>query len=273
VSVVKKVELGTINTFLFLVGFIFVFGQMSYTAFFGEVKTGLQNVASDQYGYSFYVPPDYTPDRGWPLVVVLHDEGDLGEEYIQGWLGAAKERGFLIFCPNYPVPRDFPYDSEAWLLKHKRTFQSQYHIDPNRILVTGSGFGGHYALYLGLRYPEEFAAVASVGNAMSGRFQRLFAFSFAKVNRLPVLILKGSEDNADDSEKATAELKTMRSRGYVVETVEAKTREELSVANASPHIFEWFEQVSLERESGARSRSWSPRQKFFEWADNLLRNR
>lgn len=259
--------------FLFLLSLICMFGKISSAAFFGEVKTGLQNVASDQYGYSLYVPPEYTPDRTWPLVVALHDEGDLGEEYMQVWLQSGKERGFIIFCPNYPMPRDLPYESETWLLKHKHAIESQYQIDPNRILVTGSGFGGHFALYLGLRYPEEFTAIASVGNALRGKFQKLFSYSFARVNRLPVLIFKEPEDKIVDSAQPTAELETMRSRGYVVEVVEAETDQELSVVNMSLQIFEWFEQVSLERARSVRDHPWNLRQKFFAWADNLLRNR
>src|SRR3990167_3781860 len=81
------------------------FHERSDAAFFGDVKTGLQNVAEDRYGYSLFVPENYTPDRKCPLVMALHDQGKRGEDYIQVWLEAAKERGFIVLCPTYEKPR------------------------------------------------------------------------------------------------------------------------------------------------------------------------
>ena len=245
-----------------------------HATFFGEVKTGLQNVASDRYGYSLFVPSEYTPDRNWPLVVALHDAGGRGEEYIKVWAEAAKERGMIVFCPTYEEPRSgLPFDHDQRVIRLKRAIQGQYEVDPNRILITGFGSGGHYAFYLGLRYPKEFTAIASIGNAVKGSLKKLFSFSYAEVNQLPVLMLVEQEKEITSSQETMAELEALRTRGYLVETVEAEAASDLKNLNTNSYILEWFEQISLDRETSLRKRSFSVKQEFYEWVDNLLQNR
>ncbi|MBI4358533.1 MAG: hypothetical protein HY584_04470 [Candidatus Omnitrophica bacterium] len=242
--------------------------------FFGEVKTGLQNVASDRYGYSLFVPGEYTPDRSWPLVVVLHDTGGRGEEYIKVWAEAAKERGMIVFSPTYEEPRGgLPFDHDQRLIRLKRAIQDQYEVDPDRVLITGFGSGGHYAFYLGLRYPKEFTAIASIGNAVMGNLKKLFSFSYAELNQLPILMLVEQEKEITDSQETLAELDALQARGYFVEMVEAEGTSDLKNPNTNSYILEWFEQISSERETGLNKRSFSIKQEFYEWIDNLLQNR
>ncbi|MBI1977979.1 MAG: hypothetical protein HYS55_04440, partial [Candidatus Omnitrophica bacterium] len=236
--------------FLFaLLLFCISFSQLGGATFFGEVKTGLQNVASDRYGYSLFVPPDYTPERSWPFVMALHQSGARGENYIKVWAKAAKEQGVIVFCPTYEEPRSgLPFDHDNRLIRLKREIQNQYEIDPRRVLVAGFGSGGHYAFYLGLRYPQEFTAIASIGNATKGSLKKLFTFSYAEVNQLPVLILVDHESEITNSPGSMEELKKLESRGYLIETVEAESASDLKNPNTSSYILEWFEQVSGERE-------------------------
>ena len=250
------------------------FDHISNATFFGEVKTGLQNVASDRYGYSLFVPTDYTQDRKWPLIMALHDQGHRGEDYMQTWVEAAKQRGMIVFCPTYEEPRGgVPFDHDEKLIRLKRAIQNQYEVDPNRILITGFGAGGHYAFYLGLRYPKEFTAIASIGNEAKGNLKKLFTFSYAEVHQLPVLMLVEHENQITGSPETMAEFELLEARGYSIETVEAKAASDLKNPETNAYILEWFQQVSSEREAGLRKRSFSVKQEFYEWVDNLLQNR
>ena len=241
--------------------------------FFGDVKTGLQNIASDKYGYSLFVPPDYTPDRSWPFVVALHEAGVRGEDYIQAWMQAAKEHGMIVFCPTYEEPRGgLPFDHDNRLIRLKREIQNQYEIDPNKILVAGFGAGGHYAMYLGLRYPREFTAIASVGNAIEGSLKKLFTVSYAEANQAPTLVLV-SDKSEIASPESLEELQRLRSKGYKIEMVETNTPKNLTDPNTNFYILKWFEQVSAEREGGMNKRSFDLKQEFYEWVDSLLQNR
>ena len=254
--------------------FVCSFRETTNATFFGEVKTGLQNVASDRFGYSLFIPEEYTPDRKWPFVMALHDEGKRGEDYILTWLETAKERGMIVFCPTYEEPKSgLPFDHDERLLKLKRAIQEQYEVDPNRTLVAGFGRGGHYAFYMGLRYPLEFSAIASVGNAMEGSLKKLFSYSYAEVHQLPVLLLVERKEEITNSKETVIEIESFRERGYSIETVEAENASDLRNPMTNSYILEWFEQVSVERETGLKERSFSIKQSFYEWVDRLLQNR
>lgn len=259
--------------FLILLSFL-IASQTGQATFFGESKTGLQNIASDRYGYSIYVPSEYTPDKSWPLVIALHDEGKRGEDYIRAWLETAKERGMIVFCPTYEYPRSgLPYEHDERLMELKRSIQNQYEIDSNRILITGYGSGGHYAFYLGLRYPNEFSAVASIGNGMKGSFEKLFTYSYADIHKLPILMLLPSNEKISKTPGLLEKMNEVQKRGYLLEAVETENPKDLENVNTNSYVLEWFSQVSAQRESDFKDRSFSAKQSFYEWVDNLVRNR
>lgn len=267
----------SVRAFFFILTVFFLFCPLSpkgSATFFGEAKTGLQNVAEDRYGYSLFVPQEYNPEQKWPLVIALHDEDERGEDYIQTWIDAAKARGMIVFCPTYQVLQGgTPYEHDERLMRLKETIQSQYEIDSSRILIVGFGTGGHYAFYLGLRYPKEFSAIASIGDAVQGSFKKLFSFSYAEVNQLPVLILVSESGPIEKSGDTMAELELFRKKGYQIEVVEAERAEEIKSPTANSYILEWFDQVSRERGERLEGRSWNVKQKFYEWVDQLLQNR
>ena len=128
-------------------------------------------------------------------------------------------------------------------------------------------------IILGLRYPFEFSAIASVGNAMEGSLKKLFSYSFAEVNRLPALILVEREQDITGSKESRDEIKAFESRGYSIETVEAESVSILRNPTTNSYILEWFDQVSAERETELKERSFSVKQSFYEWVDHLLQNR
>jgi hypothetical protein len=260
------------HAIFFFVVILLIAIPSAQATFFGEVKTGLQNVASDQYGYTLYVPTEYSPERSWPLVVLLKEEGDLAEEFIQDWVGLAQSRGFLVYCPNYPkLLQGSPREIDKWLLRHKSDIEKQFEVDPNRTWVAGSGFGGHYGLYLGLRYPKEFAAIASLGDALQGRLTKLFIFSYRQVTRLPVLVMK-QKGVSEDAELSQAELENMRSRGYSVEIVEKTSKSELATSTAGPQLFNWLEQTSLKKQRALEEPKPSRRERLMRWFEKVLQN-
>lgn len=260
----KSYRITSFVIFLFFV----IFTQIARATFFGEVKTGLQNVAEDRYGYSVYVPTDYSPEKSWPLVIALHDEGQRGEDYIQAWTEHAQKRGVIILCPTFEFPRSgLPYDHDKRLIELKKTIQNQYEIDSARILITGFQAGGHYAVYLGLRYPKEFTASASVGNGLKGIFQKLFTLSYADAYKLPILILLKSEDLKDP--ETSAQLNDMSQKGYQLEVVETENQKDFESSNTNFYVLDWFAQMSAGRE-GIKKRN--VKQTFYEWVDGLLQN-
>lgn len=50
--------------------------------------------------YSLYIPENYSPARGWPLIICLHGGYGEGYEYIWTWVRSARAGGMSYFHPN-----------------------------------------------------------------------------------------------------------------------------------------------------------------------------
>ncbi len=113
------------------------------------------------------VPPDYDPERAWPLIVYLHGyHGNV--DMIRKWdsrgiADLAKEAGYLVVAPHGRSETDFVGVGEADVLQALREAQRYYNVDPERVYLSGGSMGGYGSLNLALRYPRLW--VAAVANA------------------------------------------------------------------------------------------------------------
>jgi phospholipase/carboxylesterase len=116
-------------------------------------------------GYSFYVPEDYTSERAWPLVVALHGGSGNGRSFLWSWLRDARSHGAIVIAPTAVGPTwalmgddlDTPN-----LLRILETVQSQWRIEPARMLLTGMSDGGTFCYVSGLEQSSPFTHLAPV---------------------------------------------------------------------------------------------------------------
>jgi len=147
--------------------------------------------------YTLYVPKDYTPVRPWPLIIGLHGggaDGKAGDEVVGSGPSAmnfyqqnAARFGFLVACPTalragWPnkVNEDYVRD----LITELRLL---YHIDIDRIYLTGHSMGGYGTWGLGPRMAEDFAAISPMAGA-GGGIGRLVS------TKTPIFIFHGADD-------------------------------------------------------------------------------
>ncbi len=242
---------------VFLIGFslfsFLIFVRDGQAAFMGEVPTGIYHSEEDLWGYSVYVPENYSADRIWPLVVAFHDIGGDGKTYIQEWIDWAERRGMIVVCPTYEEPRDIPYDLDKRNLRIVKSIVERYEIDPNRILLAGTGFGGHYAVYLGLKHPHYFStAVASIGNGFRGAFSKVLSFSYAQTNQ-PVFLILSDQQESDFDAAAEKQIQFFRKKGYSIEIVGVDTLDAEKTPGLYPYILEWFDEVAASRQREMKS--------------------
>lgn len=141
------------------------------------------------YPLSTFIPTTYQASKPYPLVVCLHGYGFTGEEYLERWRPRLGE-DYLLVCPTYPSGAWFTRQAEELVLETIRQARRRYHIDPNRIFLTGMSNGGIGAWLIGMHHAPLFAGLAPMA---SGLDHVLMPF-LANLRNTPVYIIHGTKD-------------------------------------------------------------------------------
>jgi predicted peptidase len=163
-----------------------------------------------------YVPPGWTPDRAWPVILFLHGAGERGTDgHAQLQIGvAAAIRANPERVPAIVVFPQAPAE-ERWLgatadaaMDALRIASGEFHGDPQRIYLTGISLGGFGTWHLALAHPRTFAALVPVcggivphGTATSVQQSPLtvhaddpYRFTAESLRDVPVWMFHGAKD-------------------------------------------------------------------------------
>lgn len=120
----------------------------------------LVSVGEKKGEYFVYVPSSYGIDRPWPVVLALHGVGGSGYGQVMTWLkSSAHNDEFIFIAPTYGAGLWWNEEAEGLVLAILDKVKYDYHIDTNRVYLTGFSSGGHGVWYFALRYPSLFAAI------------------------------------------------------------------------------------------------------------------
>lgn len=140
-------------------------------------------------GYGLYVPSSYDPATPYPLVVCLHGAGFTGASYLERWQPRLGD-SYILACPTYYQGAWWTRFGEDLVLATIRAVRARYHIDPDRIFLTGMSNGGIGAWIIGMHRATLFAGVAPMA---SGVDDVLFPF-LKNLSQTPVYIIHGARD-------------------------------------------------------------------------------
>jgi predicted peptidase len=124
-----------------------------------------------EYGYRVFLPPDYTPERAWPLILSLHgagDSGDDGEAQIRFGLAAEiRRRHYHVpFLAVFPQSLDRTWDAGSEDGERAVAILDEvcreFRVDPDRVYLTGFSMGGGGTWSLAHAHPHRWAAIAPV---------------------------------------------------------------------------------------------------------------
>lgn len=146
-----------------------------------------------------FTPKNLAKKDKAPTVILLHGYSGNYKQWnsIMDAQKYADEYGYILVCPdglfkswylNSPAKADWQYENffyDELLPKIKADFQ----IDPANLFITGLSMGGHGALWLFLKHPEEFKSAGST----SGGINLLDA-----IGKFGVPELLGNPDNDSD---------------------------------------------------------------------------
>lgn len=185
-------------------------------------------VADQRYAYCVYVPPDYTPDRQWPLILFLHGMGERGDD---GFLQTEVGIGHAIRRNHHMVPAVVVMpqcrDKDVWVrepndlgpmaamaLACVTQTSREYNCDPRRVYLTGLSMGGMGAWYLAERYPDMWAAVVPVCGFVEHREDTGIAARLApRLKDLPIWTFHGDQDKAVPVERSREIVAAIRAAG------------------------------------------------------------
>jgi pimeloyl-ACP methyl ester carboxylesterase len=141
------------------------------------------------YPLSLAIPLTYQPTKGYGLVVCLHGAGFTGEVYLDRWQARLGD-DYLLACPTYPSGAWFTRRAEELVLATIQHVRRRYHVDPDRIFLTGMSNGGIGTWLIGMHHAPLFAGIAPMA---SGLDEVLMPF-LANLRHTPIYIIHGAKD-------------------------------------------------------------------------------
>ena len=175
----------------------------------GTIPDERVDVQGRAYHLALSVPLTYQPAKGYGLVVCLHGAGFTGEAYLGRWQARLGE-DYVLACPTAPMGAWFTRGAEELVLATIRSVQRRYHIDPDRIFLTGMSNGGIGAWVIGMHDAPLFAGVAPMA---SGLDNVLMPF-LANLRSTPIYIIHGAKDQVMPVELSRTITNELTKLGY-----------------------------------------------------------
>ncbi len=146
---------------------------------FGVVRADAQTGFLDRtitidgapYRYQVYVPADYTPRTGWPVIVSLHGNGRQGSD---GMLQTGTDFAIRIRENRAPFPAIvvfpqgeigtrwfYPQMQRLVMAELDRTI-AEFRVDTGRVYLHGYSMGGTGSYRLAYKWAHRFAAIVVV---------------------------------------------------------------------------------------------------------------
>ena len=133
----------------------------------GDVKLDCDHV-DHSVKYFIYVPKAYEPKKAWPLVIVGHG-GSSARDLAFGaraalggmnpfWFEAAEAGGLLIVAPL--SDRGWGSIGNSILFSAISKVSRDYHVDPDRLYITGHSMGGHLTWRSGISLADRWGAIS-----------------------------------------------------------------------------------------------------------------
>ena len=166
-------------------------------------------VRAGTYPLSLFVPASYETAKSHALLVCLHGYGFTGEAYLERWRTRLGE-DYLLACPTYPSGAWFARHAEELVLETIREVRRRYHIDPDRIFLTGMSNGGIGAWLIGMHHAPLFAGIAPMA---SGLDDVLMPF-LANLRNTPIYIIHGAKDQVMPADLSRSIAKELDALGY-----------------------------------------------------------
>ncbi len=203
--------------------------------------SGLVEVSGYKYPVFLFAPKDYKTDRTYAMIMIAPAEDAKAEKQIEYLTGLAQRKSLFILAPYvlWPKEGDTPYRLDEWLLTVKKDMVKRFPINKKRIYLVGKALGAHYAAYMAIKYPQEFSAVALLGEAWDGPFSQLIDPRKDAADQVPFYI--ALKAGGDAKARNQVWLDELQKDGYPLHLVDYKNDEDLEELEFKKSVFDWME--------------------------------
>ncbi len=171
----------------------------------GQFEVPPEIGTSDEMRYLLWFPAGFEPGDDVALVVFLHGSGD--DDYDSRWLtshglpavvlfdGLPTHKPFVLLAPQAAPGTSWEMDIQPEIVMALiDDVITRYGLDPSRVSLTGLSMGGYGAWHLGTRYPDRFAAVASVSGSGYGSLELPVDLEVCSLGGVDLRAYHGSAD-------------------------------------------------------------------------------
>lgn len=158
-----------------------------------QTKQHVKIVRKTTLKYLLWLPASYKTDKKkqFPLLIFLHGSGERGDslELVKrngppSFIDSRSDFPFVTISPQCAAGTRWNIDDLQEMLQ---LILKHYHIDTNRIYLTGLSMGGFGTWSWATKYPKQFAAIAPVCGGGDIQFAR-------ELKHLPIWAFHGEAD-------------------------------------------------------------------------------
>lgn len=208
---------------------------------------------SELYNYVLYLPEGYDPadtETKWPVIYFFHGIGESGSDLNEllpfGVLKYLNEGGKLdaiVIAPQCPGDSHWADTDveEEKLVKFVPEMTEKYHVDTDRMYLTGLSMGGRCTWKLALAMPDTFAAIAVVCG-------RTNTYEFETIQNMPIWMFHAAQDGTvsfDNVNKILGQLHEKEHRYYKLTVFPYLGHEIWNTVYSRQEVYDWLLSQSL----------------------------
>ena len=207
-----------------------------------------------EYAYSVFVPPTYTEERAWPVVLALHGSGEVGDDgFFQTHVGIgttirkhSKMIQAIVVMPQCRRGQWWQGEMLEMAMKCLEDASVAYRCDPERVYLTGLSMGGAGAWLLASRAPGVFAAVVPIcgfwGHPLAPAPEEQLEAAGQNLAKLPIWCFHGALDKNVPIERDREIIHAIEKAGGTVKFTEYPNGEHnvWDQAYGDPELWKWM---------------------------------
>jgi predicted esterase len=148
------------------------------------IQVGIQAMS-----YGLYVPNSYDSSRPYPVIICLHGSGFDGDAYLDRWQPRLGE-DYILACPTIEFGAWWSQQGEEVVLAVLDSVSRHYHVDFDRVFLSGMSNGGIGTYLIGLNHPDRFAALVP----MAGVLPKALIPLLDNAQNIPTYLIHGAKD-------------------------------------------------------------------------------